>query len=263
MLSIYDWFGYDLPLRERYQMIHRAGFDGVMLFWSDEFGRGEYGPGNYRACVGYAREAGLYVENVHAPVGGQQDLWMDTLAGQAVLDCYLQCLEDCATFQIPTLVLHLPDDSYKPTPLAACRVEKLADRAERLGVNLAAENLDDVANLAFVLESTGSSRVGFCYDSCHHRNYAPGEDLLGRYGSRLMALHLHDNGGERRQHSLPFDGELDWPATMEAIAQTGYQGATSLEPMNWGYEALSPEEFLCTAVERAWQLASLRGPAAF
>ena len=60
---------------------------------------------------------------------------------------------------IPTLVLHLPDDSYKPTPLAACRVEKLADRAERLGVNLAAENLDDVANLAFVLESTGSSRV--------------------------------------------------------------------------------------------------------
>ena len=50
---------------------------------------------------------------------------------------------------------------------------------------------------------------------------------------------------------------------MEAIAQTGYQGATSLEPMNWGYEALSPEEFLCTAVERARQLASLRGPAAF
>ena len=81
--------------------------------------------------------------------------------------------------------------------------------------------------------------------------------------SRLMALHLHDNGGERRQHSLPFDGELDWPSTMEAIAQTGYQGATSLEPMNWGYEALSPEEFLCAAVERARQLASLRGPAAF
>ena len=48
-----------------------------------------------------------------------------------------------------------------------------------------------------------------------------------------------------------------------AIAQTGYQGATSLEPMNWGYEALSPEEFLCAAVERARQLASLRGPAAF
>ena len=100
MLSIYDWFGYDLPLRERYQMIHRAGFDGVMLFWSDEFGRGEYGPGNYRACVGYAREAGLYVENVHAPVGGQQDLWMDTLAGQAVLDCYLQCCRMIATSQL-------------------------------------------------------------------------------------------------------------------------------------------------------------------
>ena len=35
---IYDWFGYALPLRERYRLIRAAGFDGVMLWWSNDFG---------------------------------------------------------------------------------------------------------------------------------------------------------------------------------------------------------------------------------
>lgn len=71
MLGIYDCFGYGLgynvPFEERYQLIKKAGFDCVMLWWSDKFGRGT----DYQKDVQYARSAGLYIENIHAPVHEQ------------------------------------------------------------------------------------------------------------------------------------------------------------------------------------------------
>ncbi|MGN7385233.1 hypothetical protein [Paenibacillus sp. SAFN-117] len=37
MITIYDWFGYELPIKERYQLIKEAGFDGVLLWWSEDY----------------------------------------------------------------------------------------------------------------------------------------------------------------------------------------------------------------------------------
>ena len=57
MTSIYNAFGYAIDWQERYRLIRAAGFDGVMLWWSDGFGRG---PG-YREDPERARNAGLVV----------------------------------------------------------------------------------------------------------------------------------------------------------------------------------------------------------
>lgn len=69
MISIYDWFGYEMPIAERYSLIKQAGFDGVLLWWSDGFGRGDY-----RSGVELARKAGLYIENIHTPIQNQNAL---------------------------------------------------------------------------------------------------------------------------------------------------------------------------------------------
>ena len=86
----------------------------------------------------------------------------------------------------------------------------------------------------------------FCYDSGHHFGWGKGEPYLERYGSRLAALHLHDNDGTRDQHLLPFDGAVDWPALMARLAATGYDGALTLEVQAFGrYErAMSASAFL-------------------
>lgn len=42
MITTYDWFGYDLPEKERYRLIGECGFDGVLLWWSEGFGRNDY-----------------------------------------------------------------------------------------------------------------------------------------------------------------------------------------------------------------------------
>lgn len=73
-----------------------------------------------------------------------------------------------------------------------------------------------------------------------------------------MALHLQDNGGKHNQHQLPFDGDIDWKDVMRKITLTGYQGATTLEPMNWDYEDLSIQEFLACAYQRVKRLDDMR-----
>lgn len=254
MLAIYDWFGYDLPIAQRYVKIKEAGFDSVLLWWSDGFGRGD----GYRSGPELARKAGLQVENIHTPVQMQNDLWLDNLAGQALLDCYLQCIRDCASHEIPTMVVHLPDDSCPAGSLGLARVTRLAQLAEKLNVNIAMENLHNRNNLIHVLTHVENPRIGFCYDCGHHLRFYPGWDVLEQYGSRMMAMHLHDMGGERLQHQLPFDGPIRWEAVMQNIARAGFTGATALEPMNWDYTQWTPERFLQEAAERAGWLHAMR-----
>jgi len=103
MITIYDWFGYDLPLKERYRSIKEAGFDGVLLWWSGYLNRGDYRNGPQ-----FAREAGLFIENIHTPFQVQDYIWLDNTDGEAATDCYLQCVADCAEFKIPTMVIKRP-----------------------------------------------------------------------------------------------------------------------------------------------------------
>lgn len=256
MITIYDWFGYDLPTEERYKQIKEAGFDGVLLWWSAFLNRDDY-----RNAPQAARKAGLTIENIHTPFQIEDHIWLDNLDGEVAMDCYLQCVTDCAEFEIPTMVVHLPDEDRPCNELGLKRIKKLAAKAERLGINIALENLHNLTNLTFVLEHVDSIRIGFCYDCSHHHRFYPNRDLLSMFGSRLMALHLHDFDEVNSQyvtHRLPFDGIIDWHTAMKNIRATSYTGATAIEAMNWNYKDLPIEEFLCEAHKRAMMLEEFR-----
>lgn len=254
MTGIYDCFGYgpgyDVPFRERYKLIREAGFDCVMLWWSDRFGRGE----EYEQDASLARDAGLRIENMHAPVHAQNDLSLDNAQGEQVFNDYLKCVEDCRKYQIPAVVIHLPDDVFPLNDIGNDRLDRIIDRAGVLEVQIAFENLRNIRNLTSVLGRVTFPHVGYCYDSCHHINYATDTDLLRLFGNRLKALHLQDNGGSHNQHQLPFDGSVDWPLVMRKIRETGYKGALTLEPMNWDYTRMDIREFLRLAYERVKKL---------
>lgn len=258
MIGIYDCFGYgggyDVLFEERYKLIKEAGFDCVMLWWSDQFGRGE----GYQKDVQYARNAGLYIENIHTPVHEQNFLSLNNLDGESVFQTYLHCVDDCYENDIPTMVIHLPDDSNPIDGIGIERLKAIVLYAENKKIQIAFENLENINNLTFVLETFTSKYVGYCYDSCHHINYLPAIDLLKLFGNRLFALHLHDNGGKHNQHQLPFDGNINWVNVMDKISDTKYKGPTSLEPMNWDYEQLSIREFLSLAAQKAKKLDNMR-----
>jgi len=259
MLSIFNWFGYrELTHAEGFRLIKWAGFEGVLLWWATM-----PGGGNHRKQPELARREGLYVENIHTNDENANAIWEDTQEGQALFEYYLQCVDDCAALEIPTMVVHASNGEAPPTSESGLlRFARLIEHAERSNVNLALENMrrgSQMEQTAALLERFDSKRLGFCFDNGqHHARMARDLDLFARFGHRLMALHLSDNHGQRGEHLLPFDGTIDWPDQMRRIAETGYQGPTTLEVMNLGYENISPAEFLARAYERAKRLDGLR-----
>lgn len=160
MIGIYDCFGYgagyDVSFEERYKLIKRAGFDCVMLWWSDRFGRGD----GYQKDVRFARDAGLTVENIHAPVHEQNFLSLDNLDGESVFQSYLQSVGDCSKNNIPTIVIYLPDDTYPLNNVGMERLKAIISKAENKEIQIAFENLSNINNLTLVLGSFFSKYVG-------------------------------------------------------------------------------------------------------
>jgi sugar phosphate isomerase/epimerase len=246
MISIYDWFGYELPIEKRYKLIKSAGFDAVLMWWSNGFGRDVHGLDEYLKAPQIAREQGLIVENIHAPVDNQNELWND-----------INCIDDCKHYGIPTIVIHLPNDDHQINALGMKRIENIVDVAERCNVNVGLENLRNMYNVGIILERVASDKLGFCYDAGHHYSYYADIDLLSKYGSRLKSIHLHDNNGKFAQHGLPFDGTINWNEVINNLSSAQYNGSIAIEAMNWEYEHLQPEDFLIKAAERAVRLSNL------
>lgn len=82
-----------------------------------------------------------------------------------------------------------------------------------------------------LVDSYHDPMVGICWDTGHaNQNHFDQARALRAVGSRLRVLHLNDNHrGIRDEHLAPFMGEIDWQATMEALAEIGYSGALNLE----------------------------------
>lgn len=131
----------------------------------------------------------------------------------------------------PTAVIHgtYGDTAPSYNQIGFDRIKRLVEVAERKGVNLALENLRQPGALDYIFSKIQSDRLGFCYDSGHENCFTKGTDFLSQYGSKLMALHLHDNDGTDDQHWLPGEGGIDWPVLMKKLKKTGYSGPNALE----------------------------------
>jgi sugar phosphate isomerase/epimerase len=253
MITMFDWVYYDLPVRERFRLMRQAGFNGVTLWWGDAFG----------GSAPLARAEGLHIENIHGPYWNNSDFWLDIANGDDITEYHMQCIQNCADFSIPVMVVHLTSGDVLPPcgKTGLDRVLRITEKAEQCGINVALENLSGTEHLAYVLSRIDSPRIGFCFDSGHQNCHTPDEDVLLHYGCRLMALHLHDNagtGGEGDTHLLPFDGTTDWNAVMRKITGTGFSGALGLEASNTGYEDFTAEAFYTLAYERAAKLSLLQ-----
>jgi sugar phosphate isomerase/epimerase len=254
MITTFAWFEYKLSKEKYFELIKYVGFDGVTLWWDDSFGDDDF-----RSNPALARNAGLFVENIHAPFSLTNNIWLDNHEGNCLVESHLKQIEDCAEYEIPAMVVHLSSGNEPPlfNERGLDRIKRIVEKAERNNIKIAFENLRKVEYLEYVLRHIPSPYAGFCYDSGHHHCWSPDVDLLTKYGDRLMAMHLHDNNGSGDQHRLPFDGTIDWASIMKQIKHTGYTGALALEAANIGYENLSSDEFFKLMYERAERLSFL------
>jgi sugar phosphate isomerase/epimerase len=252
-LGAYSWFGFSIPLEERFRLMKLAGFDSTFLWWGDEYVDTD-GPKERHPDI--ARGQGLQLENVHLPFSDANELWTDSLGTEELMKVYSKAINDCCEHGIPTAVMHITR-GYEPPPMTRKgmdRVKMLVELAEKSNVNIALEHLRRPEYLEFLLSGVDSARLGFCYDSGHEHCYTKGEDFLPQYGSRLMVLHLHDNDGSDDQHLVPGEGKIDWPSVAGKLKAARYTDALTFEVTS-EFSSLrgreTPEEFLRRAYTAA------------
>ena len=258
-IGIFAWFGYRYPFTKIIKLIKEAGFTSVMTWWGDEFSESMVPKEKQPEII---RSSGLKLENTHFPFEGINSIWEDKPEGEEIFNRYLSCINECKVHEIPAAVIHVSkgDDPPPCGKLGLYRFKKLAETAEKCGVNIALENLRKPEYLEYVFNSIDSGRLKFCYDSGHENCFTPGYDFLAKYGHKLAALHLHDNDGKSDQHLLPFNGTVNWERIMNRLSALDYSGPLALEVDAQFVDVskeFTAEEYLTEAMNRAKKLAEM------
>ncbi len=100
-------------------------------------------------------------------------------------------------------------------------LEHLSLFARHRGVTLAIENtpgeMATPVNLKNFLEQTRLTSVKICFDVGHANLDGGAAETLEIVRDFVATAHVHDNRGERDEHLLPYEGTIDWSATLSAL----------------------------------------------
>jgi sugar phosphate isomerase/epimerase len=113
-------------------------------------------------------------------------------------------------------------------------VEALQRKAEPLGVGLAVEVIPNEISRAaslvhFIEEVIDAPAVGICLDFGHAHMDGDVVEAIETVSEHVVTTHVHDNRGRTDDHLVPFDGTIDWPASLTAVQKVGYEGTLLLE----------------------------------
>lgn len=251
-IGIFSWFGYVMSIQERLELIKKAGFDGVTIWWEDETG---YIGGKKESFPNLVKENGLIFENIHAPFTKPNMLWSSLeYERRTEIDKYVEWIEDCAKYGIPMMVMHAVEgaDYPKANKYGLMSIKEIVKRAEEYGVKIAVENTMAMSNLPYIFDNIQSPNLIMCYDSSHDMLHENSLELLKTYGIRLGATHISDNDGLKDRHWLPGNGGIDWDKIGKVFPSQSYKGFITLEVYPTEEELkLSPKDFLSKAYQQA------------
>lgn len=255
-----------VELLDELEIIKNVGFDGFHAGW--------YSVERQEEISNKAAKLGLFQQSIHSPFSGNYKvkyLWDGGEQGEFVTNSLINCVKDCARFDIPVMVIHpfIGFKDHTPTQTGLDNYARVIEVANKLGVTLGFENVEGEEYLAAIMkEFWNEPCLGFCLDTGHEMCYNEHRDMLALYGDKLCHTHLNDNLGVRGNeitfyddlHLLPTDGIADWHNIMERIRKTGYNGylmselsrgnkvGKNGEALNYG--DLTTEQFHALAIEK-------------
>ena len=250
---------------EQIRIMKSVGFEAFFSNWHRE---------ETEAIANEAARLGIYQQSIHSPFSKEykvSHLWNGGEEGEFVTKALIECVKDCARFDIPVMVIHpfIGFKDHTPTQTGLDNYARIIEVANKCGVRLGFENVEGEEYLAAIMEKFWNEpSLGFCIDTGHEMCYNRHRDMLALYGEKLCHTHFNDNLGVRGDeitflddlHLMPTDGIADWHNIMERIRKTGYDGILMSElsyankPGRDGvehkYAEMSVEEFMITAYEK-------------
>ncbi len=112
-------------------------------------------------------------------------------------------------------------------------LEHLCIFAKARGVAIALENtlgeLGAPSSLQHFISDTHLHDLRLCFDTGHAHIEEGVEVSFDTMRERVATTHIHDNHGEKDEHLLPYEGNIDWGAGLGAIASAPEPVAVVLE----------------------------------
>jgi sugar phosphate isomerase/epimerase len=241
----------------REHLVHIAahGFDAIELFATHA--HFDYHDAQAAAALAeWLADTRLELHSVHAPIvkalkGGK---WIDPFSNasrdETSRKMALQETEAALALarQLPYryLVVHLGTPTTERVPpndnqpeLARRTVEQLVEKASLVNVRIALEvipnALSSAASLVHLIEEElDGLDVGICLDYGHAHLMGDLGEAIETVSGHLWTTHVHDNGGTRDDHAVPYAGSIDWEAAMMETQKIGYDGTLMFEVADTG-----------------------------
>lgn len=209
-----------------------------------------------RQLAEWLSDTRLELHSVHAPsaeaikdgkwVGSFSNASGDEARRKLAIEETKAALEIARVIPFRYLVLHLgmpaaekvpPGDNQ---PAAARRsVEDIVEAADALDVKVALEVIPNPLSMPAALcrlieEDLEDLEVGICLDYGHANLIGDVAEAIETISGHLATTHVHDNGGRRDDHLVPFAGKIDWDVAMMSTQKIGYDGVLMLEVADTG-----------------------------
>jgi len=236
--------------KSHFAEIASAGFEAVEVFAT----RSHFDYHDERAIrllKDWLTDTGLELHSIHAPItdvfanGRGQRSFSIAIGHSDERSAAMREMEAAVKIArlIPFkyLVVHLgvplaqnpgPDDNDRDAALRS--VEEIHRLAEAAGVRIALEvmgnDLSTPFDLVDMLErSFEGADLGICMDVGHAHMLGDTAEAIETSSEYLITTHIHDNRRQSDDHLVPFQGNMNWAATMMAFEKIGYDGVLMYE----------------------------------
>ena len=237
----------------------------------------------YEAELGEIRKYGLSISQCHSPfpafVAGRPECF------DYAIDIYKQLIKFAGVVDCPRVIIHgvHPNGTCTDMTPAECKelnkklYESLIPTLKEVGsVTVCLENLPvwDSFNTRTALfgghcsnpylakeeidalnELAGGTYFGLCLDTGHlHICRTEPFNYLPVIGSRLVALHIHDNDQFNDHHLMPYTGSIRWDMLLRELKSIGYSGDISFETFAQVKKNRLPKELLPTFLRTIYDI---------
>jgi sugar phosphate isomerase/epimerase len=236
--------------RRHLELIAAHGFDWVEIFATRT--HVDYGDARRVAEVReWLTRLNLHAWSLHAPITTSfaNGAWgraystasPDADVRQEAIAETLTAIGAARDLGCSTIVLHLGLPDGQPIPpgdndagAARRSLEPIAEACTAHDVQLALEVIPNRLSTASAIfewleGDLDLGRAGACLDVGHANLTGGAPEAVELLSGHIVTTHIHDNRGRADDHLVPFEGNIDWPATVMALSKIGYGGPLMLE----------------------------------
>lgn len=238
--------------REMLMQIHSAGFEAVEIFAARSHFDYASKP-EVRAMAQALADNHLALNSLHAPTS--RDLNVNREGGSPLsvtevervrrieaMDELKRVIDVAEDMPFARLILHMGGSRETADPrkrdAAFSSLEHLTLHAKHVGVTICVENttseMGAPAYLRSFIDETRLTGLRVNFDIGHaYLADGPEEERIPNAFEPVKELiasaHIHDNHGEKDEHLPPYDGAIDWPASLKLLRTAPAEFPLTLE----------------------------------